>query len=96
MFEKSVVITAENGLHTRPAAQFVKEAKEFQSEDHCGLRWQIRQRKSLFKLQTLGLTKGTNVTIQADGGRSKAVEKWLPDGRAGVIQLLFLPTVVFN
>ena len=32
MYEKSVVITAENGLHTRPAAQFVKEAKEFQSE----------------------------------------------------------------
>ena len=32
--------------------------------------------KSLFKLQTLGLTKGTNVTIQADGpDAQKAVEK---------------------
>lgn len=27
MYEKQVEITAENGLHTRPAAQFVKEAK---------------------------------------------------------------------
>ena len=28
MFSKDVEITAPNGLHTRPAAQFVKEAKE--------------------------------------------------------------------
>ena len=27
MFSKDVEITAPNGLHTRPAAQFVKEAK---------------------------------------------------------------------
>ena len=30
MFSKDVEITAPNGLHTRPAAQFVKEAKAFQ------------------------------------------------------------------
>ncbi|MGL4979863.1 MAG: HPr family phosphocarrier protein, partial [Plesiomonas sp.] len=29
MFEKQVTSTAPNGLHTRPAAQFVKEAKAF-------------------------------------------------------------------
>jgi phosphotransferase system HPr-like phosphotransfer protein len=27
MFQQEVTITAPNGLHTRPAAQFVKEAK---------------------------------------------------------------------
>ncbi|WP_425335909.1 HPr family phosphocarrier protein [Vibrio cholerae] len=31
MYEKQVEITAENGLHTRPAAQFVKEADGLRS-----------------------------------------------------------------
>ena len=57
MFSKDVEITAPNGLHTRPAAQFVKEAK------------------SLFKLQTLGLTQGTVITISAEGeDEQQAVE----------------------
>ena len=55
MYEKSVVITAENGLHTRPAAQFVKEAKEFQSEITVVSGGKSASAKSLFKLQTLGL-----------------------------------------
>ncbi|STO40427.1 phosphohistidinoprotein-hexose phosphotransferase component of PTS system [Escherichia coli] len=33
MFQQEVTITAPNGLHTRPAAQFVKEAKGFTSEN---------------------------------------------------------------
>ena len=56
MYEKSVVITAENGLHTRPAAQFVKEAKEFQSEITVVSGGKSASAKSLFKLQTLGLS----------------------------------------
>lgn len=32
MFQQEVTITAPNGLHTRPAAQFVKEAKAFKSD----------------------------------------------------------------
>ena len=76
MFEKSVVITAENGLHTRPAAQFVKEAKEFQSDITVLSDGKSASAKSLFKLQTLGLTKGTTVTIQAEGSDAEqAVEK---------------------
>ena len=76
MFEKSVVITAENGLHTRPAAQFVKEAKEFQSEINVISGGKSASAKSLFKLQTLGLTKGTTITIRAEGSdEQKAVDK---------------------
>ena len=33
MYNKTVIITAANGLHTRPAAQFVKEAKAFSTEE---------------------------------------------------------------
>ena len=75
MFKREVVITAENGLHTRPAAQFVKEAKQFD----CDIRLEVGGRqasaRSLFKLQTLGLTQGASVSIIGDGdGADKAVE----------------------
>lgn len=76
MFEKKVVITAENGLHTRPAAQFVKEAKAFGSDITVLSNGKSASAKSLFKLQTLGLTKGTQVVIRAEGSDEKqAVEK---------------------
>ena len=63
MFQQEVTITAPNGLHTRPAAQFVKEAKGFTSEITVTSNGKSASAKSLFKLQTLGLTQGTVVTI---------------------------------
>ena len=77
MYEKSksVVITAENGLHTRPAAQFVKEAKGFKDSEITVISGgKSASAKSLFKLQTLGLTKGTTVTIKAEGPDEEDVE----------------------
>ncbi|WP_422134692.1 HPr family phosphocarrier protein [Endozoicomonas sp. ALD040] len=75
MFKKDVVITAENGLHTRPAAQFVKEAKSFDCDIKLEAGGKQASAKSLFKLQTLGLTQGSTVTIIGEGdGAEKAVE----------------------
>ena len=78
MFQQEVTITAPNGLHTRPAAQFVKEAKGFTSEITVTSNGKSASAKSLFKLQTLqtlGLTQGTVVTISAEGeDEQKAVE----------------------
>lgn len=65
MYKKSVVITAESGLHTRPAAQFVKAAKEFAEEVEVTAGGKTATAKNLFKLQTLGLVKGTEVTVQS-------------------------------
>ncbi|MDC9612420.1 phosphocarrier protein Hpr [Xenorhabdus khoisanae] len=67
MFQQEVTITAPNGLHTRPAAQFVKEAKGFSSDITLTSGGKSASAKSLFKLQTLGLTQGTVVTIAAEG-----------------------------
>ncbi|WP_434356394.1 phosphocarrier protein Hpr [Parasalinivibrio latis] len=77
MFQKDVVITAENGLHTRPAAQFVKEAKGFDADITVTSNGKSASAKSLFKLQTLGLTKGTNVTISAEGAQAQAAVEHL-------------------
>lgn len=76
MYQKDVTITAPNGLHTRPAAQFVKEAKTFSADITLISNGKSANAKSLFKLQTLGLTQGTVVTISANGeDEQQAVEK---------------------
>lgn len=72
MFKQDVTITAPNGLHTRPAAQFVKEAKQFTSEITVSSNGKSASAKSLFKLQTLGLTQGTVITISAEGEDAQA------------------------
>ena len=75
MYQQEVTITAPNGLHTRPAAQFVKEAKTFSADITLISSGKSASAKSLFKLQTLGLTQGTVVTISAEGEDEKqAVE----------------------
>lgn len=75
MFQQEITITAPNGLHTRPAAQFVKEAKSFTSEITVTSNGKKASAKSLFKLQTLGLVQGTVVSIEASGeDEKKAVE----------------------
>lgn len=75
MFQKEVTITAPNGLHTRPAAQLVKEAKAFTSDITISSNGKSASAKSLFKLQTLGLTQGTVISISAEGeDEQQAVE----------------------
>lgn len=77
MFQMQVEITAENGLHTRPAAQFVKEAKNFDAKITVESNGKEASATSLFKLQTLGLTKGTMVTIKAEGPQEKEAVEFL-------------------
>lgn len=71
MYEKQIEITAEHGLHTRPAAQFVKEAKAFDADITVTANGKSANAKSLFKLQTLGLVKGTLMTISAEGPQAQ-------------------------
>ncbi|WAI11837.1 MAG: HPr family phosphocarrier protein [Buchnera aphidicola (Macrosiphum albifrons)] len=67
MFQNQVKITAPHGLHTRPAAQFVKEAKKFTSEISIIYNGKSVNAKSLFKIQTLGLIRGSVITLSAEG-----------------------------
>ncbi|GGI86972.1 HPr family phosphocarrier protein [Shewanella gelidii] len=76
MYEKSVTITAQHGIHTRPAALLVKEAKNFQCDVLVECNGKQASAKSLFKLQTLGLHNGVQVRVFAQGEQAKAaVEK---------------------
>ncbi|WP_025821432.1 HPr family phosphocarrier protein [Shewanella marina] len=73
--QQQVTIHSEYGLHTRPAAQFVKLAKQFTADINISAEQQTVNAKSLFKLQTLGLAKESQITISAQGDDAlKAVE----------------------
>ncbi|AEO07891.1 HPr family phosphocarrier protein [Buchnera aphidicola] len=75
MVKNEVKITAPHGLHTRPAAQFVKEAKKFISEISIIYNGKSVNAKSLFKIQTLGLIQGSLITLLAEGeDEKKAIE----------------------
>ncbi|QJC32254.1 HPr family phosphocarrier protein [Enterobacteriaceae endosymbiont of Donacia versicolorea] len=67
MLEKEIIINSRNGLHTRPAAIFVKEAKNFISDITITSNKKTVNAKSLFKIQTLGLTKGTSIILKISG-----------------------------
>jgi phosphotransferase system HPr (HPr) family protein len=65
--ERETTVGAEEGLHARPAAQFVKKAKEFASEIVVVKDGTEANAKSSLRLMTLGAKKGDKVTIRAEG-----------------------------
>jgi len=76
MYQKTVTITAPHGIHTRPAALLVKEAKSFDCDVIVECNGKQASAKSLFKLQTLGLYQGVEVTVMAQGEQAQqAVER---------------------
>ena len=79
MFEKSVKITAPEGLHTRPATQLVKAAKGFDADITIMANGKSAKATSLLKLQTLGITQGTVVTVAAEGAQAEQAVMELTD-----------------
>ncbi|AEF95516.1 Phosphotransferase system, phosphocarrier protein HPr [Desulfotomaculum nigrificans CO-1-SRB] len=68
MVTKEVTILNETGLHARPAQLFVQKAGEFQSEIKIKKEdGSAADAKSILGLMSLGLTKGTKITIEASG-----------------------------
>ena len=67
MVERETTIGPEEGLHARPAAQFVKKAKEFDSEIVVIKGEREANAKSSLKIMTLGAKKGDHILIRAEG-----------------------------
>ena len=67
MVEREAKVGPEEGLHARPAAQFVKTAKRFSSEIVVAKGGREANAKSSLKIMTLGARKGDKLTIRADG-----------------------------
>lgn len=65
--ERTVTVAPPEGLHARPAAQFVHAAKEFEAEIVvvCGER--EASAKSQLRVMQLGAKHGAQILIRADG-----------------------------
>ncbi len=67
MYIKKVEIENEVGLHARPATFFIQKANEFKSSIWVEKEERRVNAKSLLGLLSLGITKGTEITLIGDG-----------------------------
>ena len=67
MISKEVMINNQVGLHARPATFFIQKANEFKSSIWVEKEERRVNAKSLLGVLSLGIVKGTAVTIIADG-----------------------------
>lgn len=67
MMKKSIVIGNKTGLHARPAAQFVQLATKFKSRIRVSKADREVDAKSIINVLSLGVGKGTEITLKAEG-----------------------------
>ena len=60
-------ITNPTGLHARPAAQFVQTAASFRSKVTIAANHKAADAKSILAVMSMGLIRGTEVTLTVDG-----------------------------
>lgn len=67
MYSKDVVVQNQIGLHARPATFFIQKANEYKSTVWVEKDERKVSAKSLLGVLSLGITRGTNITIIAEG-----------------------------
>ena len=67
MVSKEMVISNQVGLHARPATFFIQKANEFKSSIWVEKDERRVNAKSLLGVLSLGIVKGTAITVIADG-----------------------------
>lgn len=71
MAEQTYKITAETGIHARPATQLVNKAGQFESEITLDYNGKSVNLKSIMGVMSLGVGQGAEVTIKAEGPDEK-------------------------
>ena len=71
MVSKNVVVNNQVGLHARPATFFIQKANEFKSSIWVEKEERRVNAKSLLGVLSLGIVKGTKITLIADGADEK-------------------------
>ena len=67
MVSKNVVVMNQVGLHARPATFFIQKANEFKSSIWVEKEERRVNAKSLLGVLSLGIVKGTAITLIAEG-----------------------------
>ena len=75
------IITIENktGIHARPASIFVQAATKFKSKVQIQAKGKTVDAKSILMSMSMGLVKGTEITLVADGPDEAEAVKALKD-----------------
>lgn len=68
----TITVNHSSGLHARPAALFVKTAKQFDSDISVSHDGKAANAKSILKVMTLGINQGAEIDICADGEDANA------------------------
>jgi phosphocarrier protein len=71
MYTQEVTIHSEVGLQARPATFFIRKANEFKSGIWVEKEDRRVNAKSLLGVLSLGIVKGTTITLIADGADEK-------------------------
>ena len=72
MYMKEAVVNNQVGLHARPATFFIQKANEFKSSIWVEREDRRVNAKSLLGVLSLGIVKGTTVSLIADGADEEA------------------------
>ncbi|HLR75835.1 MAG TPA: phosphocarrier protein HPr [Virgibacillus sp.] len=67
MQEKSFAITADTGVHARPATLLVNKAGQYQSELELHYKEKVVNLKSIMGVMSLGIPKGATIKVTASG-----------------------------
>ncbi|MCU9612281.1 phosphocarrier protein HPr [Caldibacillus lycopersici] len=65
--EKTFTVTAETGIHARPATLLVQAAGKFDSEINLEYKGRKVNLKSIMGVMSLGIGKDAEITIYAEG-----------------------------
>jgi phosphocarrier protein HPr len=79
MAEEKTTVGPEEGLHARPAAEFVKKAKQFGAEITVIKGEKQANAKSPMKIMTLGAKRGDHIVIRAEGDDAEEAVEALVD-----------------
>ena len=92
MYTQEVTIHSEVGLQARPATFFIRKANEFKSGIWVEKDERRVNAKSLLGVLSLGIVKGTTITLIADGSDEKENEHNCPYPSAFYPVFVHLPS----
>ena len=79
MTEAKVIIENKSGIHARPASIFVQTATKFKSKVQIVAKGKTVDAKSILMIMSMGLVKGTEIVIKAEGEDAAAAVKTLKE-----------------
>lgn len=71
MEKREFHITAETGIHARPATMLVQAASKYESDINLEYNGKSVNLKSIMGVMSLGVGQGSDVTISAEGADEK-------------------------